>query len=245
METALGKKAAEIAGKWVSDGKVKRVEQNAQVVGGTGLAIYGMKKMLDRSWLGGAALALAGGYLMYHGGMKGKHFLDTLGITTDGDAEKVTIKKSVTVNRPLEEVFNYWSNFENLPNFMKHIDSVKITGKRVSHWVAKAAAGKRVEWDSEITELKENELIRWHSLAGSDVQNEGQVFFSKAPEGGTEVHIEFTYYPGTGPAGSRLAKFFNFVTAQYIQRDLRRFKRIMEGGEVSKVRRFERMLAQT
>jgi uncharacterized membrane protein len=128
---------------------------------------------------------------------------------------------------------------------MKHIESVRKTGKMVSHWVARAPGGKRREWDSEITEIKEDELIRWRSLSGSDVQNRGQVTFKQAPEGGTEVEVEFTYHPEGGVAGSLVPKLFNFLTVYYIKRDLLRFKRIMEKGEPSMIRGLEKTLAQT
>jgi uncharacterized membrane protein len=157
----------------------------------------------------------------------------------------LTIRKGVIVNRSPAEVFNYWRNFENFPHFMKHIESVRKTGKMVSHWVARAPGGKRREWDSEITEIKEDELIRWRSLSGSDVKNRGQVTFKQAPEGGTEVEVEFTYHPGGGVAGSSVPKLFNFLTVYYIKRDLLRFKRIMEKGEPSMIRGLEKTLAQT
>jgi uncharacterized membrane protein len=192
-----------------------------------------------------AALAFTGGYLLYRAKLGRRGLLASLGLRTNGKEQEVTVKKSVTVNRSPEEVFNYWRNFENFPHFMKHVESVRKTGKMVSHWTAKAPGGKRVEWDSEITEVKENELIRWHSLSGSDVQNSGQVTFKKAPEGGTEVEVEFTYHPEGGVASSSVAKLFNFLTVYYIKRDLLRFKRIIEKGRPSVIGGFERTLAQT
>ncbi len=192
-----------------------------------------------------AALAFTGGYLLYRAKSGHRGFFEALGLRTDGEEQEVTIKKSVTVNRSPAEVYNYWRNFENFPHFMKHVESVRKTGKMVSHWIAKAPGGKRVEWDSEITELRENELIRWHSLSGSDVQNSGQVTFKKASEGGTNVEVEFTYHPEGGAASSSVAKLFNFLTVYYIQRDLLRFKRIIEKGRPSVIGGFEKTLAQT
>ena len=207
------------------------------------------EKLLNRgkgAAIAGAAtaLALTGGYLLYRAKVGRGDFYEALGLRTDGGEQGVTIKKSVIVNRPPEEVFSYWRNFENFPNFMKHIDAVQKTGKMVSHWVAKAPGGKRVEWDSEITEIKDNELIRWRSLSGSDVQNQGQVTFKQTPEGGTELKVEFTYQT-EGATGSTVARLFNFLPVYYIRRDLRRFKRIMEKEEPSMIRGLEKALAQT
>jgi len=207
------------------------------------------EKLLNRgkgAAIAGAAtaLALTGGYLLYRAKVGRGDFYEALGLRTDGGEQGVAIKKSVIVNRPPEEVFSYWRNFENFPNFMKHIDAVQKTGKMVSHWVAKAPGGKRVEWDSEITEIKDNELIRWRSLSGSDVQNQGQVTFKQTPEGGTELKVEFTYQT-EGATGSTVARLFNFLPVYYIRRDLRRFKRIMEKEEPSMIRGLEKALAQT
>ena len=191
-----------------------------------------------------AALALTGGYLLYRAKAGDGDFFEALGLKTNGEGQGVTIKRSVIVNRPPEEVFRYWRNFENFPNFMKHVDSVQKTGKMVSHWVAKAPGGKKVEWDSEITEIKDNELIRWRSLSGSDVQNRGQVTFKETPEGGTELEVEFTYHT-EGATGSTVSRIFNFLPVYYIRRDLQRFKRIMEKDESSMIRELEKTLAQT
>ena len=191
-----------------------------------------------------AALAFTGGYLLYRAKVGHGDFFEALGLRTDGGGQGVTIKKSVIVNRPPEEVFSYWRNFENFPNFMKHVEAVQKTGKMVSHWVAKAPGGKKVEWDSEITEIKDNELIRWRSLSGSDVQNRGQVTFKETPEGGTELEVEFTYHT-EGATGSTVSRIFNFLPVYYIRRDLQRFKRIIEKDEPSMIRRLEKTLAQT
>lgn len=191
-----------------------------------------------------AAVAFAGGYLLYRAKMGHGDFFEALGLKTNGGEQGVTIKKSIIVNRPPEEVFSYWRNFENFPNFMKHVEAVQKTGKMLSHWVAKAPGGKRVEWDSEITEIKDNELIRWRSLSGSDVQNRGQVMFKRTPQGGTELEVEFTYQTESA-TGSTVARVFNFLPVYYIRRDLQRFKRIMEKDESSVIRGLEKTLAQT
>jgi uncharacterized membrane protein len=209
-------------------------KERSPLVRGKGAAIAGAA----------AALAFTGGYLLYRAKLSHGDFFEALGLKTNGGGQGVTIKKSVIVNRPPEEVFSYWRNFENFPNFMKHVEAVQKTGKMVSHWVAKAPGGKKVEWDSEITEIKDNELIRWRSLSGSDVQNRGQVMFKRTPEGGTELEVEFTYQT-EGATGSTVSRLFNFLPVYYIRRDLQRFKRIMEKDESSMIRGLEKTLAQT
>src|SRR3954452_6264159 len=101
------------------------------------------------------------------------------------------VKAAVTVRKPIGEVFSFWSDLENLPVFMDHLETVRPSANGHSHWKAKAPAGRAVEWDAEVVEAKPNDLIAWRSLPGSDVQHSGRVRFVPAPGGrGTEVHVE-------------------------------------------------------
>ena len=104
---------------------------------------------------------------------------------TDGAApeerrQAVRVRQSITVNRSPEEAYRFWHDFENLPRFMAHLDSVRIIGPNRSHWVAKAPMG-HVAWDAEVVEDQPNELIAWRSVEGSDVENAGAVRFTPAP----------------------------------------------------------------
>lgn len=142
-------------------------------------------------------------------------------------------KRSVTVRQPLETVYAFWRDFENLPRFMRHLESVTVTGARRSHWVAKAPAGKSVEWDAETLEERENELISWRSVPGSDVYNAGTVRFQAAPGGrGTEVRVELEYDPPFGKLGSKVAMLFREEPGQQVQDDLRHLKQVLEIGEM-------------
>ena len=142
-------------------------------------------------------------------------------------------KRSITVRKPVEEVYEFWHNFENLPRFMRHLVSVVETGERRSHWVAKAPAGKTVEWDAETTEDRPNELIAWRSLPGADVYNAGEVRFTPAPGNrGTEVRVTLEYDPPFGKLGSKVAMLFREEPGQQVHDDLRHFKQVMETGEI-------------
>lgn len=143
------------------------------------------------------------------------------------------VKNSLIINRAPEELYQYWHNFENLPNIMHHLESVKVKGEGRSHWVAKAPAGTSVEWDAEVTEDRPNELIAWRSLEGSDVDNSGSVRFEPAPGNrGTIVKVEINYTPPGGALGSLVAKLFGEEPGQQAQESLRSFKQLMETGEV-------------
>ncbi|MCA1817963.1 MAG: SRPBCC family protein, partial [Acidobacteria bacterium] len=146
-------------------------------------------------------------------------------------AKRVT--KSIAINAEPEELYNFWRQLENLPRFMRHLESVTVKGEGRSHWVAKAPAGSTVEWDAEITEDRPNELIAWRSLEGSEVYNAGQVSFERAAGGrGTNLRVELEYTPPGGLVGVVVAKLFGEEPAGQLQEDLRRFKQIIELGEV-------------
>jgi uncharacterized membrane protein len=145
----------------------------------------------------------------------------------------IRTKKSITVWRPVEEVYSFWRRFENLPRFMRHLESVTVLDDSRSHWVAKAPAGKTVEWDAVMTEDRPNELIAWHSVEGSQIHNAGMVRFQRAPgKRGTEVRVELEYAPPFGKLGSKVAMLFREEPGQQVMDDLRHFKQVMEIGEI-------------
>jgi uncharacterized membrane protein len=218
---------------------VNETERWVSAVGGGAIALYG----LMRGDLGGIALAFLGGSLLYRGTTGHCNLYSALGINT---AEKkkdnvsvqagtgIKLEKSITINRSPEELFQFWRNLENLPKFMNHLESVMSTGHKLSHWVAKAPAGTSVEWDAEIINEKENEMIAWRSLEGSDVDNAGSVHFEKTPNGqGTIVKVSIRYNPPGGKMGDLVAKLFGESPDQQIEEDLHRFKQLIEAGEIS------------
>jgi uncharacterized membrane protein len=143
------------------------------------------------------------------------------------------VTKSITINRSPEELYQFWRDFENLPHFMVHLEEVRAMNDRRSHWVVKAPAGARVSWDAEITEDQPNRRIAWQSLPEADVPNSGQVHFKPAPAGrGTVVRVEIEYRPPGGALGKTVAKLFGEEPGQQVADDLRRFKQVMETGEV-------------
>lgn len=144
------------------------------------------------------------------------------------------IGRTVTINRPRSELFAYWRDFANLPTFMDNVVSVEILDASRSHWVVKAPAGRTVEWDAVITEEKEGETIAWASAEGADVPNSGRIDFRDAQGGrGTIVTATILYDPPAGVVGKVIAKLFQREPAIQARRDLRRFKQLMETGEIA------------
>jgi uncharacterized membrane protein len=155
---------------------------------------------------------------------------------SDLDARKgdKLIGRSVTIDRPKQELYAFWRRFENLPRFMHNIRSVEVSDSGGSHWVIEAPAGKTVEWDSEITADEPGQLISWRSLEGASVRNSGQVEFRDSPDGrGTVVTVTLTYDPPGGSLGQLIAKLFQKEPKIQARQDLRRFKQLMETGEIA------------
>jgi uncharacterized membrane protein len=143
------------------------------------------------------------------------------------------IGRTVTINRPRAELYAFWRNFANLPTFMDNVERIDVVSDAQSHWVVKAPAGKTVEWDAIITADKEGELIAWTSADGADVANSGRIEFGDAGERGTVVSAIIAYDPPAGMIGKVVAKMFQREPAIQARRDLRRFKQLMETGEVA------------
>ena len=150
------------------------------------------------------------------------------------EAGETLIGRTVTINRPREELFEFWRNFENLPRFMPDIERIEVIDRLTSRWTVAAPAGKHVQWDSVITEERAGELIEWSSNETASVRNSGRVEFRDAPAGrGTEVTATIVYDPPGGAVGKLIAKLFQKEPKIQARRDLRRFKQLMETGEVS------------
>jgi uncharacterized membrane protein len=143
------------------------------------------------------------------------------------------LKESLTVNCSPQEAYQFWRNLENLPRFMSHLESVAADENGRSHWVVKAPAGVTLAWDAEIMAEQPGRLIQWRTLPDAAVKHAGQVQFNTAPTGrGTEVTVQFHYEPPGGLAGEAFAHLTNNFTEQMLREDVRRFKQIMETGEV-------------
>lgn len=148
----------------------------------------------------------------------------------------VRIEHSITINKPREELYRFWRNFENLPRIMSHLREVKQTGANRSHWVTRGPLGMNVEWDAEIINDRPNETIAWRSLEASDIDTAGSVHFNdSANKGWTEVRVNLKYDPPAGKLGAAAAWLFGEEPCHQVRDDLARFKEFMEGGQTSTV----------
>lgn len=143
------------------------------------------------------------------------------------------VGRSVTINRPLPELFAFWRDFQNLATFMENVERIDVIDAKQSHWVVKAPGGGTVEWKAVVTEEAPDQFIAWTSAPDADVANSGRVDFQDAGARGTVVSVVITYDPPGGTIGNVIAKMFQREPAIQARRDLRRFKQLMEAGEIA------------
>jgi uncharacterized membrane protein len=211
-------------------------ERALSILLGGGLVLGGVRRIPS---LSGALLALAGGGLIYRGLAGHCQLYQALGMSTSRGVRTgvparhgTRVEKSILIDAPPEAIYRFWRDFENLPRFVNHIQSVRpLLGTR-SHWVAAGPLGIRVEWDAEIVNDIPNRLIAWRSLEGSQVDTAGTVRFAPGPAGrGTEVRVELKYDPPGGKAGVALARLFGHAPDEQLAADLLRLQRVIEAGE--------------
>jgi uncharacterized membrane protein len=224
----------------VRDGRnLNDAERWCSIAAGISLAAYGVSRRRGPGWM----LAGLGALLVRRGASGHCHTYEILGINTAGtgcDTRRalgggrgVNVDERITINRPIEELYRFWRNLENLPHFMHHLESVERVTDTLSRWRAKGPAGREVEWTAEIINEVPNKVIGWRSIEGSDVVSAGSVGFEDAGPGrGTRVRVRLQYSLPGGKIGAALAKLMGSDPATGIREDLRRFKQLVEGGEV-------------
>ncbi len=218
---------------------ISEAERWASMAGGVGLAAYGISKGRVPGW------ALAGlGALLFRRGMTGHCDtyqmlgLNTAGTGSDtrqalGGTAGVIVEESVTIARPVSELYRFWRNLENLPRFMTHLHSVERITDTLSRWQAKGPAGSTVEWNAEIINEVPDQVIGWRSLEGSDVVSAGSVNFEQGG-GETRVRVRLQYSPPLGKVGDAVARLLGADAATQIREDLQRFKTLVETGQTAR-----------
>ncbi|CAH0496061.1 hypothetical protein NVSP9465_01089 [Novosphingobium sp. CECT 9465] len=145
------------------------------------------------------------------------------------------VGRSVTIARPRGELFAFWRHFANLPQFMENVERIQPVGSDGHNvWTMRAPAGQTVDIETVIAREEPGELIAWRSVDGSDIDTEGRVTFSDAPGSrGTRVSVRIAYKPPAGELGRVVAKLYGREPEIQARHDLRRFKMLMETGEIA------------
>ncbi len=214
----------EVKSKW-DQGRGSRadtVERLISLIGGGALAAWGIKRMVKRRSASSIGMTAGAGLLVYNGLR-----------SYDGTARRgVHLEAAFTVNKPPDELFRYWRNVENLPRFMQHVESVHATGNRL-HWVARGPLGRKLSWDTEITDEKENEWITWQSVPDSPLRHSGSVQFRRAPgDRGTVVTVAMQYEPVARGVAQSLLELLGKGPEFQLREELRHFKQLVEAGEI-------------
>ena len=214
---------------------LSEIQSWAAFGGGAALCLYGA----TRRSLPGLCLTIAGTPLLYRG-LKGRwpEFSERqVGEDTRfalADNRGTHVREAVQLEKPVAEVFVFWRRLENLPRFMQHLEAVTEDAGGRSHWVARGPAGVHVHWDAEIINEVENQVIGWRSLPGSDVVSAGSVNFDSVRGGrSTQVTVHLQYAAPGGRAGVVAATLLGRAPSQTIREDLRRFKQLLEAGEIA------------
>lgn len=215
--------------------EASETERWASLIGGGALVLMGLQQRSLR----GVLTAIAGGGLLYQGITKQSTMEKAQGALQQaqdaiGLNKGIKVEKTVTINKPADELYRFWHNFENLPRFMKHLKSVTVYNDTRSHWIASAPLGNSVEWDADIIKDEANHLIAWTSAENADIDNSGFVRFQPATGGrGTEVKVVMEYNIPGGAVSAAIAKLLGEEPEQQIGDELRRFKMLMEAGEIA------------
>ena len=171
---------------------------------------------------------MAGGAALLARCVINEPFRRMLGI--GGKSGAVEFDKTVHIHAPVEEVYGFWSKFENFPKFMTHLKEVRHLENGRWHWVAAGPGGVSIPWDAGITEEKPNQLLAWSSVPGSVIRTEGRVRFDKEPDGSTRVSIHLSYSPPAGVLGHAVAWLFGADPKSEIDDDMVRLKSWIETG---------------
>jgi uncharacterized membrane protein len=214
---------------------VGNVERSVSTIAGLALGVYGLKQRTSK----GLALAGLGGALIYRGATGACQVYDLLGISSARSSGEVAreahVEKAITVGCSASELFKFWRDFQNLPTFMLAVESVETIDDKHSHWKVNVL-GSTYEWDAEIFNEKQDELIAWRSIGAAEVVNAGVVRFQPLRGNrGTRVQITFNFNPPGGKLTAALLKLLGDQPGRVVERDLRRFKQLMETGEIATI----------
>ena len=208
----------------------KGMDQQRLIGGAAGgaLVLLGLRK----KGVLGLGIAAVGGYLAYRAATGNDPVMKAAGLGSGPASSKpIFVEHSVVIERPPQQVYDFWRKLDNLPQIMSHLEEVTQLDAKRSRWVAKAPLGTHVEWEAEIVNDKPGERIGWHSLPGATVDNAGSVQFEGLPGGNsTRVHVALSYRPPAGPLGAAVAKLFGEEPSQQIAEDLQKFKQSFEGS---------------
>lgn len=196
------------------------------LVGGLGswLALYGSRR---RDTFGAALSTLGLG--LFGRSLTNLEFSKLIGV--GGGRRAIDIQKTIEVAAPIDEVYEFWTRFENFPQFMTHLREVKNLEHGRSRWIAAGPAGIPIQWEAVMTGNIPNELVAWKSVENSIVDNAGRIRFERTGDDRTRIHIQMSYNPPGGVIGHLVASIFGSDPKHAMNDDMIRFKSLIENGK--------------
>jgi uncharacterized membrane protein len=203
-------------------------ERFTSIAGGMKLGLSGFKNIFKNPFASILKIG-AGGYLLNRGITGHCELYKRIGKLSTNPIN-VNIRSSFIVNKPREKVYEFWRKLDNLPLFMKHLESVEVIDSKYSYWVLKLPKNvATVSWHAEIVHDEPNEMIGWSSLSDSMINNAGKVRFQDTVDGeGTIVDVVISYQPPAGGVGAGIAKILNPVFKNMVDKDIQNFKQYMD-----------------
>ncbi|MCQ6956862.1 SRPBCC family protein [Mucilaginibacter aquariorum] len=233
LENRWRETSASQAEKGSLSNNLSSAERTVSIAAGAKLALSGFKGLFKSPFSSIIKLG-AGGYLLNRGITGHCELYSRMGRNTT-EPINVNIRSSYLIDKPRQEVYDFWRKLDNLPLFMKHLESVELIDDKRSHWVLKLPTGvAKVSWDAEIVSDEPGYSIGWSSLPDSLIDNAGKVRFQDSTDGnGTLVDVVISYRPPAGGFGGGIAHILNPVFKNMVDNDVRNFKQYMDidGGE--------------
>jgi uncharacterized membrane protein len=216
------------------------LERWGSVAVGTALTLYGLSRRRPT----GLVLAIFGALLVRRGAVGHCVVYEALDLntaSTSSDTRRALgghagshVQETVTIDRPVAAIYQFWRTLENLPRFVQHLESIERVSDTVSRWRVRAPGNAILEWQAEIINEIPNELIAWRSLDGSDVVSAGSVHFAPDAHGGTQIRVKLQYSPPGGRLGTAVARLLGQDVASQTRDDLHRLKQLLETGEIAR-----------
>jgi len=193
------------------------------LAGGAGAALM-LAATQARGGLG-ALLGASGGALLARAATN-RELASLLGLGGRG----ISVQKTIHVAAPAERVYDFWTDYQNFPRFMRNVREVQPVAENRSRWVVAGPAGVPVQWTAEVTHVVPGELIEWRSVSDSAVRHHGAVRFEPLADGGTRVSVQLSYLPPAGGFGHAVATLFGADPKSEMDTDLLRMKTMIETG---------------
>lgn len=201
--------------------RLTTIDSWLSLIGGGALVAFGLERAITKRSPLGFALTAGGGALLYNG------------VRTRSRSNGVHIQTAFTINKSPGEVYRQWRQLENLPQFMKHLETVRQLDNRRSEWTARGPFGRPLTWHAEILEEQEGRFLVWRSLEGSPIETSGSVEFREAPGGrGTELIVAMHYAKIGKHLGATLVDLLGAVPERVLREEVRSFKQLIEAGEI-------------